>query len=54
MSNHRPRYSRFLLQLKLHAIETVTTLVVLALLVDFAIKELHPIVASIRNVLRSP
>jgi hypothetical protein len=48
------RYSRFLLQLKLHALETVGTLFVLALLTDFALKELHPIVVSIWHTLHSP
>jgi hypothetical protein len=48
------RYSQFLLQLKLYAFETISTAIVLVLLVDFAIKEIHPIVAAIWKMLHAP
>jgi hypothetical protein len=54
VSNQRPRYHEFLLQLKLYAFETISTIVVLVLLADFAIKEIHPIIRSIWNLLRAP
>ena len=54
MPNPRGRYSRFLLQLNLYAFETISTVIVLVLLVDFAIKEIHPILKAIWNLLDAP
>ncbi|MFY9744247.1 MAG: hypothetical protein WA252_20300 [Candidatus Sulfotelmatobacter sp.] len=54
MSNRLSRYPHLLLQIKLYAFETVSTIVVLVLLADFAIKELQPIVRSIMTLWQSP
>jgi len=48
------RYSHFLLQLKLYAFETISTIIVLVLLADFAIKEIHPIIKAIWMLLHAP
>ena len=49
-----PARPQLLLKIKLCAFETISTIVVLVLLIDFAIKELHPILRSTWNLLRSP
>jgi len=54
VSNLRGRYSHFLLQLKLYAFETISTIIVLVLLADFAIKEIHPILKAIWGLLHAP
>jgi hypothetical protein len=47
-------YSQFLTALKLHAFETITTLIILILLVDFALKEIRPALKRIRDFFHAP
>lgn len=46
--------NRFLLLVKLYAFEVIRTIIVLLILVDFAIKEMNPLLSSIRNNLHLP
>jgi hypothetical protein len=52
--NPRDRYFQFLHQLKKYAFETALAVVFLALLTDFVLKELHPIISSIWTTLNAP
>jgi hypothetical protein len=54
MSNPRGRYFQILHEVKKYAFETAFTLVFLALLTDFTLKELHPIAISIWYTLHAP
>lgn len=54
MSKRRFDYHQFLTSFKLYAFETITTVVIIVLLVDFAIKELHPAVERIWQFFHSP
>ena len=47
-------YSHLLTTLKLYAFETISTLIVIVLLLDFATKELRPVIKRIRDFFRSP
>lgn len=47
-------YPQFLTTLKLFAFETITTVVVIVLLLDFAIKELQPALKNIFQFFKSP
>ncbi len=50
---HGLDYGQFLTALKLYAFETITTIVVIVLLLDFAIKELRPALRRIRDFFSS-
>jgi hypothetical protein len=54
VSLHGFDYSQFLTALKLYAFETITTVVVIVLLLDFAIKELRPAIKRIWEFFHSP
>lgn len=54
MAQQRSRYSQFLVELKLNAFETVSTLVVLVLLADFALKEIMPIMQAVLHLFHAP
>jgi hypothetical protein len=47
-------YHQFLITLKLYVFETITTIVIILLLLDFAIKELYPIFEHIRHLFHTP
>jgi hypothetical protein len=51
LSKDPSRYSQFLQQIEAHAIKTVSAIIFLALLADFALKELQPIFKSIWRLL---
>ena len=54
MFPHGFDYSQFLTAIKLHAFETISTLVILVLLVDFALKEIRPALKRIRAFFHAP
>ncbi len=54
MSGRRHSYEEILLKAKLYAFETISTLVVIGLLLDFAIKELQPVIHSLWHLLHAP
>ena len=54
VSKSRSRYGEVLLRIKLHFFETVSTIVVLALFTQFALRELRPVIMSIRSLFHAP
>jgi hypothetical protein len=54
VSHHGFDYSQFLTAFKLYAFETITSIIVIVLLIDFAIKELRPALRRIRDFFHAP
>jgi hypothetical protein len=54
VSLHSFDYSQFLNAFKLYVFETISTVVVIILLLDFAIKELRPALKRIWEFFHSP